>query len=114
MLENSILPIHLKNREVIMFKSFRIAKRSIVVLSLMGFLSGCGTVTAMKDNGVVKLGEWDKKPAKAIIYPGLMTDVTRIFQYGEWYRVMDFPFSFAADTVVLPYTIPSALTDDNS
>lgn len=39
-----------------MLKSFRIAKRSIVVLSLIGFLSGCGTVTAMKDNGVVKVG----------------------------------------------------------
>lgn len=95
-----------------MFKFFRITKPSIVMLSSTVFLSGCGTVTAMKDNGVIKLGEWDNKPAKAIIYPGLMTDTMRTLQYGEWYRLLDLPLSFAADTVLLPYTIPSALNDE--
>ena len=97
-----------------MFKPFRTAKRGIVTLSLTIFLSGCGTITAMKDDGVISMGEWDKKPAKAIVYPGLITDVIQTLQHGEWYRVLDFPLSFAADTVLLPYTIPSALTNDEA
>jgi uncharacterized protein YceK len=113
-LQNPMLSIHLKNHEVVMFKPFRIAKQGIVTLSLTVFLNGCGTITAMKDDGVISMGEWDKKPAKAIVYPGLITDAIQILQYGEWYRVMDFPLSFAADTILLPYTIPSALTDDEA
>lgn len=94
-----------------MFKSFRITKRGIVALSLTVILSGCGTVTAMKDDGVVSMGEWDTKPAKAIIYPGLMTDVTLVLQHGEVYRMLDFPFSFIADTLILPYTVTARLND---
>jgi uncharacterized protein YceK len=98
-----------------MFKFYRVVKRVIFVFSLTLFLilNGCGTMKAMKDGGVVGMGEWNKKPEKVIVYPGLMTDVVHVLQHGEWYRMIDFPLSFAADTVLLPYTISSTLIEQN-
>jgi len=97
-----------------MFKFYRIVKRLVFVSSLTFFLNGCGTMTAIKDGGVVGMGDWNKEPEKIIVYQGLMTDAGRILQYGEWYRMIDFPLSFVADTVLLPYTIPSALAEQNT
>lgn len=96
-----------------MFKFYRIVKRVVFVCFLTLFLNGCGTITAMKDGGVVGMGDWNKKPEKIIVYPGLMTDVVHVLQYGEWYRMIDFPLSFVADTVLLPYTISSTFAEQN-
>ena len=96
-----------------MFKFYRIVKRGVFVFSLSLFLNGCGTMTTIKDGGVVGMGEWNEKPEKVIVYPGLVSDVAHVLQHGEWYRMIDFPLSFAADTILLPYTITSALIESN-
>jgi uncharacterized protein YceK len=97
-----------------MFNFYCVIKPVIFVFSLTLLLNGCGTITAIKDGGVVGMGEWNKKPEKVIVYPGLMSDVAHVLQHGEWYRAIDFPLSFAADTVLLPYTISSALIEQNT
>ena len=87
-------------------------KHSILLFSLI--LSGCGTLTTLKDGGVKDLGAWNQEPQKIAIYPGVMSDVGHVLQHGEWYRIIDFPISFAADTVLLPYTMISTITEDNN
>ena len=85
-----------------------------ILLALTTTLTACGTLTTIKDGGVVGLGEWNQEPQKIAIYPGVMSDVGHVLQHGEWYRIIDFPLSFAADTVLLPYTMISTITEDNN
>lgn len=97
-----------------MFKSYRSIKQGILASAFMLMLNGCGTLSALKDGGVVGMGEWNQKPEKVVIYPGLMTDVGHVLEHGEWYRMIDFPLSFIADTALLPYTISSAFIEQNN
>lgn len=85
-----------------------------VLLALSFMLTACGTLTTLKDGGVKDLGEWNQEPQKIAIYPGVMSDTGHILQHGEWYRLFDYPLSFAADTILLPYTMMSTFAEDRN
>lgn len=85
--------------------------RVILLLSAL-LLTACGTVSTLTDGGVMGTSDANQEPEKLIMYQGVTSDIGYIVQHGEWYRLLDFPLSFAADTILLPYTIPAAFIDN--
>lgn len=78
--------------------------RKLGIALTLGALTGCGTLAATK----VEYGPR--------IYGGVRYDVDDLaiegFPLGTLCGLLDFPFSFVADTVMLPYTIVVALSDE--
>lgn len=80
-------------------------KAGILLISI--FISGCSTVSGLAmDNPC-------EKNAPRLIYRGVQDDVKIIYDgitqpYGGYIVVglLDFPFSFAMDTILLPWAIP--------
>jgi len=72
--------------------------RFFLILSFVCLLSGCGTF------GTVFIE--DNKECKSLIYSG-----TRFMAGGNAHSLffIDIPFSFVADTILLPYTISATL-----
>jgi uncharacterized protein YceK len=74
-------------------------KRALAALALaLALLPGCGTVLSFDP----VIGEdWRRDP---LFYSGTRFDV----DLGS-YALLDVPFSFVADTALLPFTIPQSL-----
>lgn len=76
--------------------------RRLVLLLTLTATTGCGTIAATK---------FEYGPR---IYGGTRYDVADLavegFPLGTLCGLLDFPFSVAADTLMLPYTIAEALT----
>jgi uncharacterized protein YceK len=98
----------------------------LAIVSLAGAaLSGCGTAWNLAygvDTGAQVTAEWVGLGAETRIYGGLQVDAQAIHKaciypegwfhhYVVWFLfVLDFPLSFAADTITLPITIPIVLS----
>ncbi|HLY76224.1 MAG TPA: hypothetical protein VKU80_19140 [Planctomycetota bacterium] len=75
----------------------RMFKRLIVTISLLS-LTGCGTIISYRLAG-------------SRIYGGVRCGgqlAYETFPFGVLFLLLDFPFSFLADTLTLPWTIPHA------
>jgi uncharacterized protein YceK len=70
----------------------------LFIFAILFILIGCGTF------GTVIIE--DNKECKSLIYSG-----TRAMSQGNPHSMffIDIPFSFVADTILLPYTIPATL-----
>lgn len=84
-----------------------------LALSLGLFCPGCGTLITQIDGPLFAPGEkafdWDEKPASPI-YSGTRLSLGGALKsdaYYVWW--IDLPFSFVADTALLPLTVPQAL-----
>jgi uncharacterized protein YceK len=67
-------------------------------------LSGCATVMTLKKNGVGGDGRWGGSNKTILIYSGTAADFGAAI-WGHPVLLLDMPFSFVADTLVLPYTV---------
>ena len=109
---NTYLPFLTYVLEIIMSYIYHAAKRIIPVFFLVLGLSGCGTVASLKDGGVGGHGRWIHDTKAILIYSGVAWDFGEII-YKNGYYALDLPFSFVADTLVLPYTISVTAMDKN-
>jgi len=83
----------------------------IMIIGLLTIVAGCSTVYTLKD------GQNDNK-----IYSGTIINVRGIkgVVSGDGHPgylifcVPDLPFSFALDTLLLPYTIPTTTMEQNA
>ena len=83
----------------------------LVIMTVL--LNGCGTVAGLQSGGIGK-NHWDGSGENTLAYSGVKTDVGFLLWRGEFFRLVDLPFSFVADTVLLPYTVTQdVLADDN-
>lgn len=86
--------------------------RTIAFLMLLPFLSaGCGTIVSMRD----------PPNNRNYVYSGVRLDCWAVFGPDSEFihpvlkgiGVVDLPFSAAADTICLPYTIPKTIVEKN-
>ena len=92
-------------------KQKRKSMRLVILAAVCIVLSGCGTVSTLTEGG--------KSMNPTFIYSGVRAEGPAVWHSGEmslpWWQkaliVVDIPFSFCADTVVLPYTIYRTVTE---
>jgi uncharacterized protein YceK len=77
-------------------------------------LSSCGTVMSVQNGGLGGDGRWGGDDKTILIYSGIAADLGFVLWRGEFLYLLDMPFSFAADTVLLPYTVSATLMGQNT
>lgn len=95
-----------------MSNCYYISKQVVFLFCLALFLNGCSTIKTFNN--------WESYPPAPTVYAGTRQNIQDITHTKGYYHlfphnlvvilgVLDLPFSFLADTVLLPYTIPTAL-----
>ncbi len=95
-----------------MFINYQFTK-IIVLLSSILTLTGCGTLTSLQNGGLGGNGRWGGDNETILIYSGVAADLGYVLWRGELVYFLDMPFSFAADTLLLPYTVSATLMGKN-
>jgi uncharacterized protein YceK len=80
---------------------------AICMAALCTCLTGCGTIAAFADEDPVLRSHYPEYT----IYGGVRSDW--LMKDNMWFfafvPILDLPFSFTADTILLPYSIPKCL-----
>ena len=95
-------------------KYSRTIKQIILVFSLAFTLNGCGTISSLENGGLGGDGRWGGDNKTILIYSGVCSDMGYVIWRGEVVYLLDMPFSFVADTIVLPYTITATAMGKNT
>lgn len=89
-------------------------RKAFRLILLTVLLSGCGTVMSLQNGGLGGDGRWGGGNETILIYSGTFADLGYILWRGDFWYLLDMPFSFAADTVLLPYTVSVTLMGENT
>jgi len=73
--------------------------RFVQLVAILILCHGCGTINSLTE----------REPRNKI-YSGVAADFSSSWTFGH-VGILDWPFSLAADTIMLPYTIPKTIAN---
>ncbi len=69
---------------------------------------------SLENGGLGGDGRWGGDNQTLLIYSGTFADLGYVLWRGDFVYLLDMPFSFAADTILLPYTVSATVMGKNT